>query len=123
MSGTCLILFAHGSKDPRWRSTFERLEADLQRDLGRESVRLAYMEFAEPSLEEVASGAVERGVHSVRILPLFLAGGAHLSTDLPEQVAAVEKAHPDLKVEVLPPIGEHPRFAELIQALARETAS
>ena len=74
------------------------------------------------SLRRLAIRA-SRGVESVRILPLFLAGGGHLSTDLPEQVAAVEKAHPGLKVEVLPPIGEHPRFAELIQTLARETAS
>ena len=115
-----LVLYAHGSGDPRWRQTFERLESDLQRELGETKVRLAYMEFAEPSLDDIAADSMREGYEVLRILPLFLAGGAHLANDLPEQVRAVSASHPGLEVEVLQPVGEDPRFLRLIRELVRE---
>ncbi len=47
-----LVLFAHGSPDPRWRAPFERLADEVAAEAGRERVRLAYMESAEPTLFE-----------------------------------------------------------------------
>ena len=44
------ILLAHGSRDPRWRASFEQLASALQaRDPARR-VWLAYLELASPSL-------------------------------------------------------------------------
>jgi len=117
-----LILFAHGSRDPRWRAPFLDLLENLRAELGRAGVSLAFMEFAEPTLMDVARDARGEGVEHLRLLPLFLAGGAHVAKDIPEQVAAVEKACPGLKVEVLDPVGEDPRFVELIARIARENA-
>lgn len=115
-----LVLYAHGSEDPRWRQPFERLANDLQGQLGGDRVCLAYMEFAEPTLMQVAARAHQDGIRRVAILPVFMAAGAHLSKDLPEQVAAVRSAHGDLDVVVLPPVGEDPRLFDLLHVIARE---
>jgi sirohydrochlorin cobaltochelatase len=117
-----LILFAHGSRDARWRAPFERLEADLQVALGAGRVRLAYMEFVRPTLLDVASEAVRDGMAGLRILPLFLSSGAHVAEDIPVQAAEARTRNPGLRVEVLPPIGEDPRFAALLREAAREAA-
>ena len=122
MSESTLVLFAHGSRDPVWRSHFEKLTSDLQRDLGPELVELAYMEFASPTLEEIVSKAYDRGVGRFHLLPLFLAGGAHVANDIPEQVDAVKALFLDATVNVLPPIGEHRRFRILLKVLAQEAA-
>ena len=116
-----LILYVHGSKDPRWRAPFQALERRVQEDLGEASVRLAYMEFAEPTLQQVVAESAGSGHRRLRLLPLFLAAGAHLANDLPEQVGEVRDANPGVEIEVLPPIGEHPRFVELIEELVKET--
>lgn len=115
-----LILYAHGSKDPRWRQPFERLASDLQKQLGTERTRLAYIEFAEPTLMEVAAAASQEGVPRLVILPVFMAAGAHLANDLPEQAAAVRTKYRDLEVKVLPPVGEDPRLFDLLLVIARE---
>jgi sirohydrochlorin cobaltochelatase len=112
------VLFAHGSIDPRWRAPFEKLLADLQASRGEDAVRLAYMEFARPSLEDVAAEAARDGVSRLRVLPLFMAAGAHVAADIPVQ-ARLARMH-GLDVEVLPPVGEHPRFAALLRELARD---
>ena len=117
-----LILFAHGSRDPRWRATFEKLTADLSSDLGPGSVRLAYMEFAAPTLLDVVEEAARDGVARLRLLPLFLSAGGHVLNDIPPQVEAARSRHPEIEITVLPPIGENPRFAALLREIAIEAA-
>ena len=123
MSSSSLILIAHGSKDPRWRKPFERLLNSLQKDLGEKNVFLSYMEFAEPTLMEAATKAVSAGATKMKVLPLFMAGGSHVDQDIPPQVAAVQKEFPQIEIELLPPIGEHPKFVKLIGQVALESAS
>ncbi len=118
----CLVLLAHGSKDPRWRAPFERLSGELQAGLGQGKVRLAYMEFTGPTLMDVACECVGQMTLQLRILPLFMAVGAHLATDIPEQVAAVRGQFPQITVKVLPPVGEDPRLLALVEQIAFEAA-
>jgi len=117
-----LILYAHGSRDPRWREPFERMADELRAAPGIDNVRLVYMEFVPPTLQDAAAEAASQGVGCLRILPLFLAGGAHVDRDIPEQVAATRKRFPGLRIEVLPPVGEDRRFASLLRTLATEAA-
>jgi sirohydrochlorin cobaltochelatase len=84
---------------------------------GGNLVRLAYMEFAEPTLMDMAAEAIREGVGAIWILPLFLAGGAHVSNDIPDQVGAVRERYPHLEVEILPPIGEDPSFKALLRSI------
>ena len=122
MSSSRLILLAHGSRDPRWRAPFETFAATLQAKLGEGKVRLAYMEFVSPSLTDIAEEASREAVQQLKILPLFMAGGAHVDRDIPEQVTEVRGRFPHLEVSVLPPIGEHPRFVALMQEIVKEYA-
>ena len=117
-----LVLMVHGSRDPRWRAPFEHLLGKLRGELGEERVALAYMEFAAPSLMDVAGRAIRNGITSLRILPLFLAAGAHVDRDIPSQVEGLRAQYGQLHIELLPPVGEDPRFADLLLQIARESA-
>ena len=119
MSG-CLVLLAHGSKDPRWCVPFERIVDAVQGQSGKTKVRLAYMEFVEPTLMDVARECVGQQILHLRILPLFLSIGAHLAIDVPERVDQAKAQFPQLEVEVLAPVGEDPRLARLIQQIVIE---
>jgi len=54
---------------------------------------------------------------------LFLSIGAHLATDVPEQVNEVRDHFRQLEVEVLARVGEDPRLGRLIQQIVIETLS
>ncbi len=117
----CVVLLAHGSKDPRWRLPFEQTLRFAQGQHGEDRVRLAYMEFVEPTLRDVARTCVENGVLRIRVLPLFLAMGAHLTTDTPRQADEVRAQFPQLGIEVMRPLGEDSRVTGLIQQVVLET--
>lgn len=120
MPSTRVVLLAHGSRDPRWRAPFERLAGTLARDLGAARVRMAYMEFASPSLVDVAAEAARDGVTRLSVLPLFMAGGGHVDHDIPVLAREVEGRHPGMIVEVAGAIGEEPRVVAAIEEIARD---
>ena len=108
------ILFAHGSSDPRWVEPFRAILEAVKPKLGEDEVELAFLERQSPTLDEAVSAAVSRGATQVRIVPMFLGIGAHLRKDLPERVAAVTQAWPQLQVELTESIGESPQMGQAI---------
>lgn len=119
-----IILLAHGSSDRRWCETFEALaEPTLKAVPG---AVVAYMELAEPSMEQVVAEAASGGCRSFTVLPLFLAAGRHLRKDVPAMIAEMKAAH-GVEIELAPPVGENPELGLAIrdvvkQSLARQTA-
>ncbi|MDP9159964.1 MAG: CbiX/SirB N-terminal domain-containing protein [Acidobacteriota bacterium] len=119
----CLVLLAHGSKDPGWCAPFERLNHELVLEMGTDKIRLAYMEFVGPTLLEIANRCIDLHILRIRLLPLFLAAGAHLATDVPRLVREVQGKFPALEIEILPPIDEDPRMARLLKQIVSEVAA
>lgn len=66
--------------------------------------------------------AARDGKLHLRVLPLFLAAGAHVAEDIPQQIADAQMSFPQVKIELLQPIGEHPRVKELFREIACDYA-
>lgn len=115
-----LVLVAHGSRDPDWGVPLEELTAAIGRRTAPERVRLAYSQFASPTLAEVAEEAARSDVQQLHVLPLFMTSGGHVERDIRPAVEAVRRAHTELEVELLPPVGELPSFRMLLVEIARE---
>ena len=115
---TGLILFAHGSRDPRWAEPFESVRSALaEREPGL-PVRLAYLEFMTPGLDEAADALVADGCTRIDVLPLFLGTGGHLRRDLPPMVQAVSQRHPSVQARLHPAAGEAPAVVAAMAAHA-----
>lgn len=113
-----VILLAHGSSDPKWCETFERLAAPTIAAVPDSVV--AYMELAEPSMESIVANAVEHGCRHFTVMPLFLAVGRHLRKDVPEMISVMEKAH-GVKINLAPPVGENPQLGLAIREVVEAT--
>lgn len=122
MRDSRLAIFAHGSADSRWRLPFEELKASLTECHGADTVRLGYMDFVHPTLADIVREAARDGKAHLRVLPLFLAAGAHVGEDILRQIAACQESFPQVKIELLPPIGEHPCVKELFREIASDYA-
>lgn len=120
MTRKSLVLLAHGSRNPRWCKPFDELIADLQGSAGDASICLAHLQMSEPSLPTVIDGLASRGVEHIRILPMLMAGGNHADEDIPAEVATLCEKYPAIHIEILPPIGSHPRFKAMLRELVAE---
>jgi sirohydrochlorin ferrochelatase len=78
MSRPALVAVAHGSKDPAAKETIAALAREVVRFAPVLDVRVAFIQHAEPSLDDELSAAGENAV----IVPLLLSAGYHLATDI-----------------------------------------
>jgi ligand-binding SRPBCC domain-containing protein len=78
-----LLLFAHGSADPRWQASIESVHSMLKEHWPDRILGVAYLERSSPSLHEAVTDAYARGVRRISVLPLFLTAGKHLRVDGP----------------------------------------
>jgi len=113
-----LILLAHGSPKTEWRDSVEKLASAVGKRSGPDTVCLAYMDHGPPTLMEAASAAVSAGSNRLRVLPLFLTGEGHVTHDIVPMVEELRAAHRDVEIELLPAVGQHPMFRELLEKIA-----
>lgn len=95
---TALILVAHGSRHDGARPALEALAESVRATLpapstgGPEDVRVAWLEFIDPSLVGLCAEFAERGIRDAVIVPLLFTEAFHRTVDLPEQAAAATAA-------------------------------
>ena len=110
-----LLLFAHGARDPEWARPFEAVAQSVRAQRPGTPLQLAYLEFMQPDLAQAAARLVQDGCRAVEVLPLFLGAGGHVRKDLPRLLDALRAAHPGVRFELHPAVGELPA---VVQAMA-----
>ena len=115
-TSSALILLAHGSRDALWRAPFEQIATQIRSQRDDVEVRTAYMELCEPRADSVVAELLALGVQHITIAPLFLGMGAHTREDLPALMQTLHAAHPQVRFEVLPTLGENSALLALISS-------
>jgi sirohydrochlorin cobaltochelatase len=118
MSKQGLLLFAHGARDPAWAAPFEAVAQQLRTLRPDAEVRLAFLEFMQPTMAEAGAALVAAGCTRVEVLPLFLGAGGHVRKDVPGLLDALRAAHAGVAFTLRPAIGEHPAVIAAMAAAA-----
>ena len=85
---TGLVVIAHGHVLESWRKPVLALEQTLKTRLAERGindfdyVRIAMMEYTEPSVASVINDCEKQGIDTVFALPLFIAPSSHSEDDL-----------------------------------------
>jgi sirohydrochlorin cobaltochelatase len=89
---TAYLLVAHGSRDPQFGLTVDRLVATCAPKFNDAAIGSAYLELAPTPLVDQIVAFVEQCACSIlKLLPLFLAPGVHSTQDLPAAVTAAQQ--------------------------------
>ena len=118
---TGYIVFAHGSSIESANEAVRVVAADMARRGGLDIVEAAFLEGGKPSLSGALAAMADRVSHVV-VVPYFLTLGLHLQRDLPRLIDEVKSAHPGLRIDVAPPLDQHPAMVDALLDRARETA-
>lgn len=108
-----LLLIAHGTRDPRGAEEMDVL-LGLLRERHDAPVEAGWLEdFADPSPAEAAARLRAAGATHVISVPFLNFGAGHAKTDVPEHLADVRAAHPDLHLDHARVLGLHPALFTL----------
>ena len=119
MSGTGILLLAHGSRDPNWKLSFEAIGEETRRRF-RGPVGLAYLESMSPDFAAGIDELAAQGVERIRIVPVFLAAGSHIRVHIPELVAAAKIRYDKIEFHLAIPAGEAAIVRQAIASFAIE---
>lgn len=101
----------HGSKLESTKAEAERFVRSMAEKSGQ-PVKLAFLQFAEPCIDDVLREVAENGATGIRIFPLFTLTGRHMEEDLPSAVESFRNRFPQIAVVVEPHLVSDPSFAD-----------
>jgi len=84
-----LLIVAHGSPAPQWNDPVLKLEAEVKKIVSKDGnnpfckIRVALMEFGQPTINNVIKDFEKAGVERTLIIPLFIAPSEHSLYDTP----------------------------------------
>ena len=117
MCSTALVLAAHGSRYAAANAEVLALARAVARRTKQElsGVVVGFLELAQPDIMTALAQAAAMPVRYVWVFPYFLAGGTHVSEELPQLVQrAAQRYAPEQHVRLLPYLGQAAGLAELI---------
>jgi sirohydrochlorin cobaltochelatase len=115
MSKSALILFAHGARDPEWANPMRRVCAAVRAQSPGLRVELAFLEFMTPTLAECTELLLAEDCGRIVVVPMFIAQGGHLKSDVPLLLDALRARHRHAHFELAGAIGE---ADSVVQAMA-----
>ena len=115
-----LLLIAHGSR--RKESNIEvisiasKLREKTQPQFAH--TKYAFLELAQPSIEEAIDELVEAGTKEIVVLPYFLSAGRHVQEDVPQIIQSKQMQYADLKLTTAPYLGAANEILDVLISLA-----
>ena len=111
-----LLLIAHGSRKVEANEEIGRLAQRVNHLAGDDygAVVAAFLECAEPSIQQGVDNCVELGATEIVAVPYFLAAGKHVVRDIPAELDCARAGHPGLSIEMSQYVGENDAMAGLV---------
>ena len=120
MTAPALIALAHGSRDPRSAATIQALTervACMRPDL---RIEAAFLDLADPSLDDVVDRLVAEGHDEIVVVPLLLSEAYHARVDVPTVIAAATDRHEGVRIEITEVLGLEPAIFHVLDRRLRE---
>jgi sirohydrochlorin ferrochelatase len=114
------LLIAHGSRRAEANADLEFVAEQLRARGRYGTVRVSYLELAEPGIEAGGVQCVEAGATDVILLPYFLSPGVHVVEDLTEVRDKLSERFPRVRFVLAEPLGRHPLLIDVLEQRANE---
>ncbi|MDW3094405.1 MAG: CbiX/SirB N-terminal domain-containing protein [Gammaproteobacteria bacterium] len=115
-----LLLVAHGSRRTESNAEIAVVAESLSCRVKHQYAQTAYafLELAEPSIQDGIDKLVMQGATDITILPYFLSAGRHVHEDVPEIINMKKKQYNDVNLHIAPYIGEADEMIDVLVAIS-----
>lgn len=109
-----VLILAHGSKRQETERTLNSLIEKVKQKVDENLIYPAYLQFSEQNLEKGIEYLVDNGVKNIKIVPLFLFNGVHVTQDIPNELDEIMGRYPGVTVKMSRHLGDDDRIADII---------
>lgn len=115
-----VILLGHGSIREHANVEVRGMWQMMKEQLPELYINGAFVEVADPTLEQTIDRLVGEGMEHIVIVPMFLTRGQHLANGIPRILDAMREKHSHIQIELTRHLGIDPLLAEIIKNRLRE---
>jgi sirohydrochlorin ferrochelatase len=116
---SALLLIAHGSRQEEANADLYHVVDEMRRRGDYALVEAAFLELAEPNVEQGGARCVAQGARRVVLLPYFLSAGVHVCRDLTAARQRLAERYPQVEFRLAEPLGRHPLLLQVVAERAR----
>lgn len=109
-----ILILAHGSKRIETEKTLDSLVEKVKSKAGKELVCPAYLQFSEQNLEKGIDHLVSKGAKTIKVVPMFLFDGIHVTEDIPKELDEIKAKYPEANISMSMHLGDDDRIADII---------
>ncbi|MDQ2086964.1 CbiX/SirB N-terminal domain-containing protein [Herbivorax sp. ANBcel31] len=109
-----ILILAHGSKRQETNRILDSLVEKVKKKTGEKLVYPTYLQFSNPDFEEGIQYLVNNGAKEIRVIPLFLFDGVHVTKDIPEELERIKDNFKDIDIKMAGHIGDDDRIADIV---------
>ena len=120
-----LLLIAHGSRRQSANDEISQLGERVAalEDNDFDGVVTAFLEIAKPDIHQGVARCVELGADHIVVVPYFLAGGNHVSKDIPAEIECARAGlSRQVEIEISQYLGASAAMAGLVLDCSRPDA-
>jgi sirohydrochlorin ferrochelatase len=111
-----IIILGHGSRREDANAEIRQFAQLLQEKNPKTDYQVAFLEFAEPSLNNAVAKLLQNSkLEKVIIMPLFLTMGTHIYRNIPDKILKIKADYPKIKFALAPHLGLDYRMMEIVQ--------
>ncbi|MCX7923574.1 MAG: CbiX/SirB N-terminal domain-containing protein [Clostridia bacterium] len=109
-----ILVLAHGSKRQETEKILDSLVEKVKKKSGTDLVYPAYLQFSEQNLEAGIDYLVKSGAKSIKIVPMFLFDGVHVTEDIPNELEEIKSKYTNVDIRMSEHLGDDDRIADII---------
>jgi sirohydrochlorin ferrochelatase len=115
-----IVLLGHGSQAKGANETMLQVAHAVHKHYPEYQLTCAFLEIEKPSLEEAIEHAIQKGAHTVLVVPYFLQSGKHVTQHIPEIISREKKKYPKVNIAASHYLGFHEALVTVVLARIRE---
>jgi len=116
---TAALIVSHGSHSDETRREVEELLAKIKDEHLVDILQYAFLDVDSPTIPQGVENCVRAGARHVIVVLNFLNSGKHVDEDIPQLVAAARAQHPNVRISLTKPVGQHEKIPALFCDLIR----
>lgn len=109
-----ILILAHGSKRQETERILNSLVDKVKNKTGEGLVYPAFLQFSEQNLEKGIDYLVEKGARDIKVVPMFLFDGVHVTEDIPNELKEIKAKYPGVEIRMSKYLGDDDRIADII---------
>lgn len=109
-----ILILAHGSKRHETEKILNSLVSKIKAKTGEELIYPAYLQFSEQNLESGIDYLVHKGAKKIKVVPMFLFDGVHVTEDIPNELNNIKAKYSGIDIIMSRHLGDDDRIADII---------